>query len=145
MLAVPPGVVTVIVPDRPTRSSLMVVLESTVKLCAMSPMVTLVVPKKLSPVIVTTPRLALRTGVKEVITGGTKNLKPGTEMESADLIKVILPDAPSPTIAVILLELCIVNEAAGTPPNFTAFTESNWWPNIDTDVPARALAGENEM
>ena len=52
---------------------------------------------------------------------------------------------PLATVAVIKLLLKTVNEAAGTPPNFTLVTAVNAEPVMVTNVPVLPVAGVNDV
>lgn len=57
---------------------------------------------------------------------------------------VILPDAPAPTTAVILVADTTVNEDAATPPKLTPVIELKLVPLIVTVSLVAAFAGEKE-
>ncbi len=71
LVAVPPGVVTLIVPlaPLPTVALMLVALFTVNDVAAMPPMVTVVAPMKSVPVMVTTVSCPPLVGVKEVIVG----------------------------------------------------------------------------
>ena len=58
-------------------------------------------------------------GAKEVIVGGGMYVNPDSVSEPNELVTITLPLDPLPTIAVIVVELTMINEAAATPPNET--------------------------
>ena len=70
-VAVPPGVVTLTVPEVPfaTTAVMLVALTILNEVAAMPPKLTVVAPVKLVPVIVTVAPVAADSGVKEVMVG----------------------------------------------------------------------------
>lgn len=61
------------------------------------------------------------------------------------VITLIFPEAPEPTVAVIVVELTTVKEDAATPPMLTPVTPVKFEPVIVTTVPAVPLAGLKEV
>lgn len=56
-----------------------------------------------------------------------------------------VPEAPVPTVAVMVVELFTVNEVASTPPNFTEVAPVKLNPDKVTVLPLPELVGENEL
>ena len=145
--AVPPGVVTVTLPDAPVpTTAVILVAELTVKEeAAIPPKFTTVAPVKLVPVIVIDVPVPPLDGVKEVIVGAGINVKPANDAVPPGVVTLTLPDAPVPTTAVILVAELTVKEEAATPPILTAVAPIKFVPLIVIDVPALPLVGVNEV
>jgi len=73
------------------------------------------------------------------------NVNPDKETVPPDVVTLILPDAPTPTTAVILVAELIVNELAATPPKLTIVTPVKLVPVIIIDEPALPLVGVNDV
>ena len=112
--AVPPAVVTLTVPFVPAPTlAIMLVAELTVNDCAaVPPKLTLVAPVKLLPVMVTWVPEPPMVGLKVVILGAATNVKPAKEPEPAWLDTTTFPEAPLPTIAVMLVGEVTLNDWA---------------------------------
>ena len=63
----------------------------------------------------------------------------------AGVVTTTLPEAPLPTVAVMLVELLTRNDCALTPPKLTAVAPVKLVPVIVTGVPVPALTGVKEM
>ena len=147
LVAVPPGVVTVMAPvaPLPTVALIDVALTTVKETAAVPPKATAVVPVKLAPVIVTTDPLPPIAGVNEAMLGAGMKVKgvllvavpPGEVM-------VMAPVAPLPTVAVIDVALTTVKEAAAVPPKATAVAPVKLVPLMVTIVPVPPLLGVNE-
>jgi hypothetical protein len=61
------------------------------------------------------------------------------------VVTCTLPVVPLPSMAVILVALFTVNEAAGVPPKLTALAPVKLVPVMVTLVPAQPLAGVNAV
>ena len=84
-------------------------------------------------------------GVKDVITGaGNEKMFVEVTLPPNAVIE-ILPDAPSETIAVILVGEFTVKEFTGTPPTETAEIPEKFVPVIVTLVPGPPLVGVKEV
>ena len=59
------------------------------------------------------------------VAGGAKYVKPGIANVPCITVKETVPVAPFATVAVILILLTMVKDAAAIPPNFTAITPLN--------------------
>ena len=142
----PPAVVTTTSPDAPAPTTAVIVLsDTTVKeLAGTPPKVTAEAPVRLVPVIVTGVPVPAEPGVKEVITGGTKYVKPGSVAVPLGVVTDTSPVAPAPTTAVMEVDERTTNEVAGTPPKLTAVAPVKLAPLIVTVVPVRALVGVKE-
>ena len=147
IVAVPPGVVTVIFPDAPVpTTAVMLVDELTVyDEAAIPPKLIAVAPVKFVPVIVTDVPVAAFDGPNEVIVGGGINVKPAIDAVPPGVVILTLPDVPVPKTAVIDVAELTVNEEAATPPKFTAVAPVKLVPVIVIDVPAPPLVGVNEV
>jgi hypothetical protein len=148
--AIPPGVATLTLPDAPVpTTAVMLVDELTVNDDATTPpkFTTVTPAKKLVPVIVTAVPVPPLAGVKEVNVGGGKNanVKPANVAVPPGVVTPILPVAPVPTRAVMLVDELTVNEEAATPPKLTAVAPVKLVPTIVIDVPVAPLVGVKEV
>jgi hypothetical protein len=146
--AVPPGVVTLTLPDAPVpTTAVMLVAELTVNEEAVTPpkFTTVTPTKKWVPVIVIGVPVPPLAGVNEFIVGGGKNEKPAIVAVPPGVVTLILPDAPVPTTAVILVAELIVNDEAAIPPKFTAVVPVKLVPVIVIVIPVAPLDGPNEV
>ena len=85
-------------------------------------------------------------GVKEVIVGaGGINVNPVSEAVPAGAVTTTLPDAPLPTIALIVVAFTTVNDDAATPPKLTEVAPVKFVPVITTVDPVEPLVGANEV
>ena len=123
-LAVPPRVVTDMVPEAPaaTTAVMLVELATLKEAAAVPPKLTAVAPVKLVPVIVTVAPEPAEVGVNEV-TVGAGNVKPARVAVPPNVVTDTLPAEPLPNTAVMLVELTIVYDAAAVPPKLTADVE----------------------
>lgn len=114
----PPKVVTSMLPDGPEGASAVIVVgDTTVKFTPRPPIFTLCTSVKWVPVIVTILPAVEDVGVKDVMVGGAKKVKPAlVAIPLAGVTIDTVPDAPVPTTAVMVLLLMTWKEAAGTPP-----------------------------
>ncbi len=146
LVAVPPGVVTLILPVTAPVGTVAVICveELTVKLADTPPNFAEVAPVKFVPMIVTTvPALPL-AGENEVMVGAPVVTVKFFELVAlpAGVVTVIFPVvAPDGTVAVILPEVLTVKEAE-TPLNFTEVAPVKFDPLIVTEVPTGPLVGE---
>ena len=144
LVAMPPGVVTVIGPVAPPATvALIEVAFTTVKeAAAVPPTATALAPVKLLPVMVNTvcgPPLA---GVNEVMVGpGMKVKVPLLVAVPPGVVTVIFPVAPLPTVAAIEESLTTVKEAAAVPPMATAVVPVKYSPVMVTTLPGPPLSG----
>jgi len=148
LVAVPPGVVTVIVPVAPLPSVAVseVPLPMVKEAAAVTPNCTAVAPVKLVPVTVTTTPVAPLIGVNEVMVGaGIKVKAPVLVAVPPGVVTVIIPVAPLPTVAVIEVALTPVKEAVAVPPKATAVVPVKFVPVIVTTAPAAPVDGVNEV
>ena len=120
-LAVPPGVVTDIVPDVPaaTTAVMLVALATLNDAAAVPPKLTVLAPVKLVPVIVTVVPVPADVGVKDVIVGADM-VNPASDTVPPGVVTDTAPEEPAPTTAVIAVELVIEKEDAAVPPKLTA-------------------------
>lgn len=145
--AVPPGVVTEILPDVPAATTaVMLVALTTVKDdAAVPPKLTAVAPVKLVPVIVTVVPLPADVGVNDDMVGAAINVKPALVAVPPAVVTETLPDVPAATTAVMLVALTTVNEVAAVPPKLTAVAPVKLVPVMVTVVPLPADVGVNEV
>jgi hypothetical protein len=123
----------------------MVVEETTVyEVAAMPPKLTLVIPVKLVPVIVTVVPAVAEVGVKEVKVGGGKKVNPTSESFPVGVKTFTFPLAPEPTTAVIEVEDSTLKLLAGTPPKVTEKAPPKFKPVIFTVLPVPAIVGAND-
>ena len=143
---IPPGVVTLTLPDAPVpTTAVMLVDELTVnEIAATPPKLTAVAPIKLVPVIVTDNPATPLVGVNDVIVGAGINVNPADDAVPSGVVTLTLPDAPTPTTAVILVDELIVKVVA-TPPKLTAVAPIKLVPVIVINVPVPPLAGVNDV
>jgi len=145
--AVPPGDVTVTLPDAPLPTcAVMVPSSTTVKeSAAVLPNLTAVAPVKLAPLMVTVWSVAAVVGVNELINGAAKKVKPARVEVPAGVVTKTLPDAaPLLTTAVMVVVLTTVKEVAAPPPKLTAVAQEKSVPVMVMVVPAAAVVGEND-
>jgi len=147
-VAVPPGVVTVILPVAPEATTAVIVVElTTVKEdAATAPKLTAVAPVKFVPVIVIVAPVAPLFGVKDVIEGDAINIKPDNDAVPPGVVMLTFPDVPKPITAVIVVAFTTVNEDAGVPPKATPLAPVKFVPVIVMVAPDAAVAGvKDEM
>lgn len=110
------------------------------------PKVTLVLPVKLAPVIVTVPPMFPLAGVKPVMAGAAERTKlVALVAVPSGVVTAIAPvAAPLGTVAEILVEELTVNVAL-TPLNFTAVAPVNLAPEMATLVPTEPIVGEKPV
>ena len=151
LVAVPPGVVTVILPVVAPVGTVAVicVMLLTINVVAVFPLnLALVTPVKFVPRIVTDVPTGPLVGVNEVIVG-----TPGVAVKFVALVAVppgvvtaIGPVvAPVGTTAVICVLLLRVNVVAFVPLNWTLVTPLKFVPRIVTGVPTGPEFGVNEV
>ena len=143
----PPAVVTLTLPEEPLPTvAITIVDELTLNVCAaVPPNETAVVPVKFVPLMMTTVPLAPLVGEKDVIVGGGIKVKPVIIAVPPGVVTLILPEAPVPTVAVIVVAFTTVNVVAATPPNMTAVAPVKFVPVIVITVPLDPLVGVNEL
>ncbi len=160
LVAVPPGVVTLILPVVAPDGTAAVILdgEFTVNEVAETPLnltevVVNPVPLKFEPLIVTEVPTGPEVGENELIVGagGLVTVKlPELVAVPPGVVTLILPVvAPDGTVAVILVGEFTVNEIAETPLNLTEVVVNpvplKFEPLIVTEVPTGPEVGENEL
>jgi hypothetical protein len=120
--AVPPGVVTDMLPDVPAATTaVMFVEEFTVKeVAAVPPKLTANALLKLVPVMVTVVLAPALVGVNEEIVGAGIKVNPAREAVPPGVVTDTLPDVPAATTAVMFDGEFIVKEVANVPPKLTA-------------------------
>jgi len=142
-VAVPPGVVTLTLPEVPAATTaVMLVAETTLNdVAAVPPKLTAVAPVKLVPVIVTVAPIAALVGVKELIVGAGTNVNPTRVTMPPGVVTLTLPEVPAATTAVILVAETTLNDVAAVPPKLTAVAPVKLVPVIVTVAPIAALVG----
>jgi hypothetical protein len=107
---------------------------------------TAVAPVKFVPLMLTSWLEEADAGEKEVIVGtaAASQVKPASVAVPAGVVTEILPVAPSPTTAMIVVASIIAKEAAATDPKRTTVAPLRWLPRIVTDCPFRADVGTKE-
>jgi len=152
LVAVPPGVVTVILPVTAPLGTLAVTrvpapfTENVV--AATPPNFTEVAPVKPVPWIVTEVPTGPLVGVKDVIVGAVVTVKSDALVAvPPGVVTVIFPVmAPVGTVAVTFVPAPFTeNVLAATPPNFTEVAPVKFVPLIVTEVPTGPLVGEKDV
>ena len=150
LVAVPPGVVTVMRPVVAPDGTVVMILvgEVTVKAAATPLNVTDVAPVKFEPLISTEVPTGPEVGENELIAGAdpVETWKfCALVAVPAGVVTVMRPVvAPEGTVAVILPDQFTV-KAAATPLNVTSVAPSKFDPLITTEVPTGPEFGENEL
>ncbi|HEX7137806.1 MAG TPA: hypothetical protein VF219_08165 [Vicinamibacterales bacterium] len=146
LVAVPAGVVTLIVPVVVPAGATAEIwtLEFTVKLALVPLNFTDVVPVKLAPLIVTVVPTGPLVGEKLVIAGSGLNVDPEVAVPFGFLTLIVPIVASTGTIAVIWVVELIV-KLADAPLNVTAVVSRKTLPVITTLVPAEPLDGANPV
>jgi hypothetical protein len=108
--ALPPGVVTETLPDVPaaTTAEILVALLTVKEVAAVPPKLTAVAPVKLVPVIVIVAADPAEVGVKALIVGAGKNVKPAKVPVPVEVVTLTEPEVPAATVAVMLVALFTV-------------------------------------
>lgn len=130
-------VVTDKVPELPVPTIAVILVEDpTVKeLAEVPPKLTLVVPVKLVPVIVTTVPLFPLVGVKELMIGGLPKVNPSLLPVPFTVATATFPVVPVPTTAVIPLAESTTKDFAAVPPKLTEVVPVKLDPLMVTIVP----------
>jgi len=149
LVAVPPGVVTAIGPVVAPLGTVAwrAVSETTVNDAVVPPKVTLVVPVKLVPPIVTFTPTGPLVGAKDVIVGAggvTVNAVALVAVPPGAVTTIVPVDAPAGTVAVSDVSEATMNDAP-VPPNFTLVVPVKLVPVIVTVMPTGPLAGLNDV
>jgi len=148
LVAVPPGVVTVIGPllEPDCTLAVMLVELTSVKIAAVPLNFTLEAVLKFVPVMVTDIPGPALVGVNEVIVGGgTKVKAPPLVAVPPRVVRVTFPVDPLPTFAVSEVKLMTVNDAAVVPPNATLLTPLKLVPVMVTTISVGPLLGVNAV
>lgn len=143
LVAVPPGVVTDIVPEVPLPTTAVILVDDTTvrEVAAVPPKLTSVAPVKSVPVMVTVAPALPLVGVNEVMVGAGIKINPARVAVPVGAVTEIFPEVPVPTTAVIVVGDTIVNDAAVVPPNETSVTLVKLVPVIVMTVPVAPLEG----
>src|SRR5690242_19351954 len=143
--SVPPGLVIDTFPDPPVPTiALMLKGEVTVKEAAGTPLkLTFVVRLKLFPLIVIVLPVLPVAGANEVMIGcvSATYVNPANLWVPIESVIETSPDAPSPTMATILVGDSIMKDAAGASPKNTLFTVPMLNPLIIIELPLLPIAG----
>ena len=99
------------------------------------PRVTVVVPVKLEPLIVIVVPGLPDVGVKLVMLGVEPQVKAPRLAVPEGVVTDTIPDAPLPTVAVIVVAELTVKVVAATPPKLTAVAPVKLIPVMVTTVP----------
>src|SRR6185436_15488017 len=148
LVAVPPGVVTLILPVVAPAGTvvLICVLDTTLKVAAVPLKLTLVVPVKSDPVMVTAAPTRPLVGENEEIVGagGMTVKSPALVAVPPGVVTLILPVvAPAGTVVLI----CVLDttlKVAAVPLKLTLVVPVKADPVMVTTAPTRPLVGENE-
>ena len=136
--AVPPGVVTLMLPLAPVETTALIVADETVvnEEAATPPKLTAVAPVRFVPVIVTVAPLPADVGVNELIVGrGMVYINPAIVPVPPGAVTAIFPVAPEATMALITVSENTLKKLAGVPPKLTAVAPVKFLPVIVTVVP----------
>ena len=145
---VPPAVVIeivpVVAPGITIPTNVVPLLEITIALTP--PILKAVVLARFVPVMVTKVPTEPEEGENEVMVGVAPALKvnPPRPPVPPGLVIETDPEVPAPTIAVMVVLLMILNEAAAEPPKFTEVAAEKLVPVMVTLVPDPAEVGEKE-
>src|SRR5262245_20797583 len=149
LVAVPPGVVTVILPlVAPTGTDVLIwVPEATVKVANVPLNFTTVAPTKLVPVIVTAAPTRPLVGLNEVMVGpgGVTVKSPALVAVPPGVVTVILPLVAPAGIDVLIWVPEATVRVANVPLKRTAVAPPKLVPVIVTAAPTRPLAGANAV
>ena len=118
----PFDVVTLTLPVAPvpTTAVMLVALTTVNEVAAVPPKLTAVAPVKFVPVIVTVCPVPAEVGLNDVIVGGGKYVKPANVPVPDAVVTDTTPEAPAPTVALMVVALTTVNVVAAVPPKLTA-------------------------
>jgi hypothetical protein len=130
----PFDVVTLTLPvaPAPTTAVMLVALTTVNEVAAVPPKLITVAPVKFVPVIVTVCPVPADVGLKEVIVGGGKYVKPDNIPIPVAFVTEIDPVEPKPTVALMLVALTTVNVVAAVPPKLTDVAPVKFVPVIVT-------------
>jgi hypothetical protein len=119
--AVPPGVVTITLPEVPAATTAVIIVEETTvnEVAGVPPKVTAVAPVKFVPVMVTVAPEAADVGLKDVMVGIWMKVNPARDAVPPGAVTITLPEAPVATTAVMTESETVVYEVAAVPPKVT--------------------------
>ena len=144
----PPGVVTDTIPEAPAPTTAFIPpgLTTVKDVAGTPPKLTAVAPLRFVPVIEMVLPVPPNTGEKEAIVGGgCTYVNPGSEEVPYGLVTTTFPEAPAPTIALIVVLFIMVNEDAATPPKLTAVTSEKLLPVNVTVVVVVPVVGLKDV
>src|SRR5688572_22729301 len=148
LVAVPPGVVTTILPVvAPEGTAVLIcVLETTVKVAMVPLKRTLVAPVKFVPVIATDVPTGPLAGANEAIVGAWMTVKsPVLVAVPPGVVTTILPVVAPEGTAVLICVLDTTVKVATVPLKRTLVAPVKFVPLIVTDVPTGPFAGANDV
>ena len=130
----PFDVVTLTLPVAPAPiiAVILVALTTVNEVAAVPPKLTAVAPVKFVPVIVTVCPVPAEVGLNDVIVGGGKYVKPANVPVPDAVVTDTTPEAPAPTVALMLVALTTVNVVAAVPPKLTAVAPVKFVPVMVT-------------
>ena len=139
----PPAVVTATFPVPPIPTVAVIFVSELIinELACIPPKLIAVAPLKFVPVIFTIVPDPPVVGVNPVTMGAGINVNPACDAFPKGVVTFMLPDAPGPTTAVMVVALTTVKEVAATPPKLTAEAPVKLVPVIVTVLAAPALVG----
>jgi len=145
-VAVPPGVVTLTLPEVPdATTAVMLVAETTLnEVAAVPPKLTAVAPVKLVPVMVTVAPIAALIGLNDATVGAVgvpMNVNPARVAVPPGVVTLTLPEVPAATTAVMLVAETTLNDVAAVPPKLTAVAPVKFVPVIVTVAPTAPEVG----
>jgi hypothetical protein len=111
---------------------ILVALTTVNEVAAVPPKLTAVAPVKFVPVIVTVCPVPAEIGLKDVIVGGGRYVKPARVPVPVAVVTDTEPEAPAATVAFMLVALTTVNVVAAVPPKLTAVAPVKFVPVILT-------------
>ena len=147
LVAVPPGIVKLIVPVVPLATTAVTVVAFTTvtEFAAVPPMLTADVPVKLVPVMVTVAPVAPVAGAKDVMVGaGIKVKVPALVAVPPGVVTIMAPVVPFATTAVTVVAFTTVNELAAAPPMLTDEAPVKLLPVMVIVAPVAPVVGVKE-
>ena len=138
-------------PEEPEPTTALIVVPLTMvnEAAGVPPKETIVTAPKSVPVIVTVVPVDPVVGVKEVMLapggGGVLYVNPPSEAVPLAVVTLMLPDAPEPTTAVMVVEETTVKDVAAVPPKLTAVAPVKFVPVMVTVESVDAVVGLNEV
>lgn len=146
-VAVPPGVVTDILPDDPVPTTAVICVDETKlnEAAGVPPKETAETPVRFVPLMVTVDPLTAVAGVNEVIVGVGMKINPASVAVPPTVVTDTLPDVPFATTAVTVVDDTGVNADAVVPPKLTSLAPVRLVPVMVIVAPLAAVVGVNEV